>query len=170
LLILFNFDRRKITQMIYEFEPLTQEEKEMMLKAPALIAVLIAGADDHIEGHELKRAVELVNIRTFSEKLDLQPYYQEVEKTIKKDIDDAIAVLPADEEGRTKVIVGELEKLNRVLSKVKFKFSHDLYVSWKSFAHRVAHSWGGVMGINAVSLHEKKWIDIPMIGEPSVAE
>ena len=54
--------------MIYEFENLTKEEQDMILKAPALIAVLVAGVDDVIESRELKRAVELVNIKTFSEK------------------------------------------------------------------------------------------------------
>lgn len=156
--------------MIYEFEPLNQEEKEGLLKAPALIAVLIAGADNNIDQHELKRAIELVNIRTFSEKQDLQPYYQEVEKTIQQDIADVIAALPVTAEERNQVISDELAKTNKALSRVKAKFAGDLYSSWKSYAHLVAQSWGGVMGINSVSLHEKQWIDLPMINEPASAE
>lgn len=156
--------------MIYEFEPLTQEEKDMMLKAPALIAVLIAGADNKIEPHEVNRAIELVNIRTFSEKLDLQPYYDEVSKTVKQDIDDVVAALPGTADERNAVISDELAKLNPVLARLKYKFAHDMYGSWKSFAHRVAQSWGGVMGINSIGLHEKKWIDLPMLNEPAAAE
>ncbi|MDL5047846.1 hypothetical protein QQ054_17660 [Oscillatoria amoena NRMC-F 0135] len=155
--------------MIYEFEPLTQDEKEMMLKAPALIAVLIAGADNTIEQQELNHAVKLVNIKAFSEKLDLQPYYHEVENTIQQDIEEAIAALPQSSAERNAIINDELAKLNTVLPRLKHKFAHDIYNSWKSFAHSVARSWGGILGINAVSEHEKQWIDLPMINEPMAA-
>lgn len=152
--------------MIYELEPLTQEEKEMVLKAPALITVLIAGADDAIVPQEINKAIELVNIKTFSEKLDLQPYYEEVAKTIEQDINDVIEALPGTAAERNSVISDELAKLNKVLARLKPAFSHDLYTSWKGFAHRVAQSWGGVLGINSISIHEKEWVDLPMLQEP----
>ena len=171
MLILFNFDRQIFTEhMIYEFEPLNKEEKDVLLKAPALIAVLIAGADDSIDQHELKRAVELVNIRTFSEKQDLHPYYQEVEKTIQQDIADIIAALADTATERNPIISDELAKVNKLLLRIKAKFARDLYASWISYAHLIAQSWGGVMGINSVGLHEKQWRDLPMINEPAAAE
>lgn len=155
--------------MIYEFEPLNNEEKELMLKAPALIAVLIAGADDKIDQRELNRAIELVNIKTFSEKQDLQLYYQEVHKTIEKDIDAVIAALPGTADTRNPVISEELGKLNAALASIKPKFAHDLYVSWKGYSKKVAQAWGGVMGYKSISRHEEMWVNLPMINEPAQA-
>lgn len=152
--------------MIYELEPLTQEEKEMVLKAPALITVLIAGADDNIVYEEISKAIELVNIKTFSEKLDLQPYYEIVAKTIEQDINDVIEALPGTASERNGVISDELAKLNKLLSRLKPDFSQDLYTSWKGLAHKVAQSWGGILGINSISNHEKQWIGLPMLQEP----
>jgi hypothetical protein len=155
--------------MIYEFENLTKEEQDMMLKAPALIAVLVAGVDDVIESRELKRAVELVNIKTFSEKQDLKPYYQEVDKTISSDIDDVIAALPENADERTPIISDELAKLNDVFPRLKPKFAHDLYASWKHYAHMVAQSWGGVFGINSIHFKERQVIGLPMLHEPGLS-
>lgn len=156
--------------MIYEFENLTKEEKDMMLKAPALIAVMIAGADNRIEPQELKRAVELVNIKTFSEKQDIQPFYEEVAKTINQDIDAVVGALPGGAEERNAVISDELAKLNKIFSRLKGKFAHDLYASLKHYAHMVAQSWGGILGIASVSAQEKKWVNLPMINEPGMTE
>ena len=156
--------------MIYEFENLTQAEKDMMLKAPALIAVMIAGADNRIEPQELKRAIELVNIKTFSEKQDIQPFYHEVEKTINQDIDAVVAALPGGADERNAVISDELAKLNGVFPRLKSKFARDLYTSLKHYAHMVAQSWGGILGIASVSAQEKKWVNLPMINEPGLTE
>lgn len=156
--------------MIYEFENLTKEEQEMMLKAPALIAVMIAGADNRIEPQELKRAVELVNIKTFSEKQDIQPFYEEVAKTINQDIDAVVGALPGSSDERNAVISDELAKLNKIFPRLKGKFAHDLYASFKHYAHMVAQSWGGILGIASVSAQEKKWVNLPMINEPGMTE
>jgi hypothetical protein len=157
-----------MTDMIYEFEPLTRDEQEQMLKAPSLIAVLIAGADDKIDNHELKRAVELVKVKTFSEKPGLREYYKEVSNTIEQDIDDVLAALPGDAAGRNEVLSAELFLLNKSLSRLKPKFAHDVYASWKHYAHMIAQSWGGILGINSISLHEKAVKDLPMINEPAL--
>ncbi|MBK8292958.1 MAG: hypothetical protein IPK96_20495 [Flammeovirgaceae bacterium] len=42
--------------MIPEFEELSQAEIELMHKAPILVCILIAGADDHIDNREIKKA------------------------------------------------------------------------------------------------------------------
>ena len=155
--------------MIYEFENLTAGEQELMLKAPALIAVLVAGVDDKIEPHELKRAVELVNTKTFSEKQDLKPYYQEVDKTISADLDSIIAAMPKTADERNPIISEELARLNHIFPRLKSKFAHDLYASWKHYAHMVAQSWGGVFGINSIHYKERQVIELPMLHEPGLS-
>ncbi len=156
--------------MIYEFEPLSKENQELMLKAPAFIAVLMAGADNDIDPQEVNRAVELVKIKTFSEKQDLQTYYYEVEKTIEKDINSILNVLPKTAEERNPLISAELAKLNAALGKIKNKYAHDLYNSWKGYANSIARAWGGIMGINSINAHEEAWINLPMLNEPAQAQ
>lgn len=155
--------------MIYEFEPLSQDSQQLMMKAPAFIAVLIAGADDDIDPQEVNRAVELVNVKTFSEKQDLQTYYQKVSETIEKDINSIIDTLPKTAAERNPLISAELAKLNAPLASIKAKFAHDLYHSWKGYANSVARAWGGIMGINAVNRDEKEWVGLPMLNEPAQA-
>lgn len=156
--------------MIYEFEPLSKDNQELMLKAPAFIAILIAGADNSIDSREVNRAVELVNVKTFSEKQDLQTYYHEVEKTIERDIKSIIDTLPDTAEERNALISAELAKLNPAMGKIKAKFAHDLYTSWKGYAGNIARAWGGIIGINSVNRHEEKWVNLPMINEPAQAQ
>lgn len=155
--------------MIYEFEPLSKEDQELMLKAPAFIAVLIAGADNNIDPQEVNRAVELVNVKTFSEKQDLQTYYHEVEKTIEKDIKSIIDTLPTNADERNPLISAELAKLNYALGKIKPRYANDLFNSWKGYAGSVARAWGGIMGINSVNRDEEQWVDLPMLNEPARA-
>jgi hypothetical protein len=156
--------------MIYEFETLSQESQQLMMKAPAFIAVLIAGADDDIDPQEVNRAVELVNVKTFSEKQDLQTYYQKVSETIEQDIHSIIDTLPKKASERNPLISDELAKLNAPLAAIKAKFARDLYSSWKGYAGSVARAWGGIIGINAVNRDEEKWVDLPMLNEPAQAQ
>ncbi|MBK7652308.1 MAG: hypothetical protein IPJ20_18570 [Flammeovirgaceae bacterium] len=45
--------------MIQEFDELSQAEIELMHQAPILVCILIAGADDHIDNREIKKALAL---------------------------------------------------------------------------------------------------------------
>jgi len=45
--------------MIQEFDELSQAEIELMYQAPILVCILIAGADDHIDNREIKKALAL---------------------------------------------------------------------------------------------------------------
>jgi len=45
--------------MIDEFKELSQEEVDLMLKVPALVCILIAGADNKIDQTEIKEAIAL---------------------------------------------------------------------------------------------------------------
>ena len=45
--------------MIPEFDKLSQSEIELMHKAPILVCILIAGADDNIDNKEIKGAIAL---------------------------------------------------------------------------------------------------------------
>ena len=51
--------------MIPEFEELSQAEIELMHKAPILVCILIAGADDHIDNREIKKALLLTENGSF---------------------------------------------------------------------------------------------------------
>ena len=45
--------------MIPEFEKITEEEVELLLSAPILVSILIAGADNEIDNSEIKKAVSI---------------------------------------------------------------------------------------------------------------
>ena len=61
--------------MIKEFDSLTDSETELMLKAPVLVCILIAGADGTIDKKEIKEAIAQTQKKT---KAALSDYLKEV--------------------------------------------------------------------------------------------
>ena len=49
--------------MIPEFEPLREDEIEVVVKAPVYVAILIAGADGNIDKSERKEAINIARKR-----------------------------------------------------------------------------------------------------------
>ena len=62
--------------MVKELGQLVASEVELMMKAPLLVCILIAGADNNIDKKEIKAAIELA--KRGKAKRSLSGYYQEV--------------------------------------------------------------------------------------------
>lgn len=166
-IICINFDPSKYKNMLYQLENLNSKEKDLVLNAPALVTILIAGADNQIDESEKAKAYKVVSVRAFSEKPDLKDIYGEISLDFDQQLDQIINTLPSNKEEREKIIVGLLSELSGVFGKVDLKFAKNFKTSLVSFAHRVANASGGVWGLNSVSDSEKEWLDLPMIVLPA---
>ncbi len=66
--------------MIQEFKELTEEEVDLMLRVPALICTLVAGADSNIDNSEIREAVAISKLKQTRARKALIEYYREVGK------------------------------------------------------------------------------------------
>lgn len=155
--------------MIDEFQNLTEDEKETMYKVPVLVSILIAGADNEIDRNEIRKAVDLSDIKQRSAREELIAYYREVGQDFEDKMKVLIQQYPTDAEKRNKQIVDELENLNQILPKLDKKFAIEFYASIKDIAKKVAEASGGVLGYMSVGYEESRLLDLKMIKDPATA-
>lgn len=151
--------------MIKELDNLKDSEVELMLKAPVLLCMLIAGADGTIDRKEIREAIN-VTLRQ-KDKIILDSYFKEVSQ----DFEDKLKVLlqsyPYESKQRNPILIQELSQLNPILRKLPKSFSKPFYNMLKELAEKIAGSSGGFWGMMSVDSEEAKYISLPMIDDPS---
>jgi hypothetical protein len=151
--------------MIKELEKLKDSEVELMLKAPVVLCILIAGADGTIDRREIKEAIN-VTVRK-KDKSILDNYFKEVSQ----DFEDKLKVLlqsyPYHSAQRNPVLIEELSQLNPILKKLDKSFAKPFYDMLKELAEKIAGSSGGLWGMMSVDSEEAKYIDLPMLDDPA---
>jgi hypothetical protein len=153
--------------MIPQFKNLNESEKTALLDAPALIAVLIAGADNDIDQKEINYSEKIAHYRAGNNESMLQDYYLEVDKFIHDAIAQQINTLPKDLIERQNILSEELSKLNEILPKLDKGFASELYKSYLSFAKSVAKSSGGLWGYASITPEEERLLGLSMINSPA---
>jgi len=151
--------------MIPEFERLNDSEMELVLKAPVLVCILIAGADGEIDQKEINEAISIVKKQNKGQSV-LSGFF----KVMAEDFEDKIKILiqsyPFESSQRNPLIIEELSKLGLLWTKLDVYFSQAYYDMLKSLAEKIASSSGGLWGINTVTSEEAKYIGLPMIEAP----
>lgn len=147
-------------------EHLTQEERNLLVKAPLYVSVLIAGADGDVKNEEKARVVELVHIKSFSEHHGINELYKELDHDVAEELRNLIASLPDETVDRSNMLSDILAGLNNVLPKCSYAFSSHFYKSLREFAHYVATADGGFWGVGAITAAEAEWVKLPMIDQP----
>jgi len=153
--------------MINYFDSLDEEEIEIMRRAPVLIAILIAGADNKIDKSEIKEALRISKYKPIKARNLLVEFYQLIGADFEYNLIEEIASLPREVRKRNPVIISELEKLNKILPKLDKKFAIQFYESMKDIAKRIAKSSGGVLGYISVDYEESKLMELKMIKSPA---
>jgi hypothetical protein len=151
--------------MIHEFKNLTEEESNLMLMTPALVTLLIAGAEGNIDEKEIDWGTKITHFRA-NEHSIIQNYYLETDKNFNETLQKLIEVMPKDVKKRSDRINGELKKLNRIFSKLDPQFSKVFYNSLLSLSKHVAKASGGLWGFGSISPEEKKYLDLHVIDPP----
>lgn len=152
--------------MLYQLEKLNDEEKELVLDAPAYITILIAGADHDITEAEIKRSLQLVHIKSFAESLEIREFYKEIDPDYDARLHNLLHSLPAGHAERDAVIIGLLSRLNTIFEKIENRVAHKYYLSLLSFANYIARSSSGIL--DRISFAESKYVKLPMIADPKV--
>ena len=150
--------------MIKEFSNLTGSETELMLKAPVLVCILIAGADGTIDKKEIKEAIAQTQKKT---KASLADYLSEVSQDFEDKIKILIQSYPYESTQRNPIIIEELGQLNKIWKKLDKGFAVQVYQMLKELAQKIASSSGGLWGMKTVANEEAKFLLLPMISDPS---
>lgn len=146
---------------IPSFASLTSEEQHLLFRVPALVAVLVAGADDNIDKKEEALAEKLVGYRTFTEDHQLHNYYEQIHVEFDADLKEALAAWHS--KGGNDYISAELAKVNDITPKLEAAYAELLKNSWRTYARKVAEASGGFLGFGSVSKDELQVVDLPMI-------
>jgi len=150
--------------MLSDLDRLSASQQDLMMKAPVLVCMLIAGADDDIDTHEIKGAIHLAESARKKERVSA------LFKMAAEDFEDKFKIilqdLPQSPSERNLVIVEELKGLNPILPRLNPAFAKEYLRCLRFVAKRIAESSGGVLGINAIGEEESALINLPMIIEP----
>ena len=153
--------------MLKELEKLSAAEIEVMMKAPLLVCILIAGADNEIDGKEIKGAIELA--RKGKTKASISDFYQMASEDFEDKLKIILQGLPIESMQRNPLIFEELTQLNVILPKVNKVFAADFYKSLTYIAKKIAESSGGLLGMKTVGDEEIRLINLFMIKDPSLS-
>jgi hypothetical protein len=163
---LSNFKSGKNT-MIREFEKLKDQEIELLLKAPLLVCILIAGADGTIDKKEIKEAISIAEKKN-KKKGVLGPYFAELAQDFEDKLKILIQSYPYESTQRNPLIISELAALNQLWAKVGPSFAAELYITLKDIAAGIASSSGGLLGLrSSIDAEEAKLIQLNMIQNPA---
>lgn len=153
--------------MIKAFKHLNEEEQTLLYKAPVMVTILIAGADDDISEREKDAAAKMIKYKTLAGDTQLMKFYSTVNKTFEETLYEMINEYPKRAEDRNPVIAEELGQLNSILPRLDKNFAIAYYKNLKSYGKKIAESSGGFLGFMSVGAEEKPWIDLPMVNDPS---
>jgi len=127
--------------MSTEIEKLSPEDRDILLKAPAVVAVLAAISDDgEVSTLEKSESVKLSHLRTYTAEEMLQNFYKEAEKDFEHHFDKITSALPEGWEEKEAFLEKEILELNKVLPQLNEVYAKGLVESLKSFAKHVFKS------------------------------
>lgn len=147
--------------MIPAFDKLSDPEIEVMLRAPLVACILIAGADGNVDRKEIKKAIHHMETGASKYKALLTDYINLVEEDFEDKLKVLLQSLPRQVKDRNHLIVEELTSLNAILPKLNTGFAKEFYKKMRALAHEVAESSGGVF--NKVGDEEAQYLELPMI-------
>jgi hypothetical protein len=152
--------------MIPEFHQLDDSEMELVLKAPILVCILIAGADGTIDRKEINEAIAVVKKQNKGETV-LSGLFRVMAEDFEDKIKVVIQSYPYQSTQRTPLVIEELAQLSQLWNKLDKPFAHAYYNMLKDLAGKVASSSGGLWGIKTITPEEAQYIGLPMVADPA---
>ncbi len=123
--------------MIKQFEKLTNEERSLLYKAPVLVSLLTACFFNGVNKFQKADAIKLSHLRTFTADQLLLPYYAEVEKHFKEQLETGIRkYFPFDEAKRNDLKI-EIDKVSIIIGKLDKEYAQALHNSLVGYAKHV---------------------------------
>lgn len=148
---------------IASLSQLSTEEVNLVLNTPALVSLLIGGADNNFDNEEKEKAKKIVAFRKTTGDPLLFEYFNLVEETFENEIQILSERYSGDALERNSKITEELVKLNEVLPKMDHNYANALLQNWRTLAKGVAEASGGFLGMFEESSEEAHLVGLKMI-------
>ena len=147
-----------------ELSRLSHNDKELLLKAPLLVCILIAGADGKIDDKEIKKTLQMTEHQKSVDRV-LEVFFSELVADFEEKLRVLIQTYSTKTEERNAMISDELAGLNSLWPRLPARFATAYYEMLKRFAHDIAKSSGGLWG-GKISSEEALLLELPMISPP----
>ena len=148
------------------FSNLKSSEKELLLKAPLLVGMLIAGADGIIDSKEQKRLSNSLYKKARKYGNEMEVLFQKLVDNLNIYLIDFMHSYPRDPDERNREIVKKLGELNEILPKLDPNFAQSYYQNLRYIALQTAKASRSFLGLKKIGKKEKKFILLTMIMEP----
>lgn len=126
--------------MIKQFEKLTKEEWDLLIKAPILVSVLAASYDNEVSSSQKADAIELAHIKSYSADPLLKDYYKEVETNFREHFEEIVKKYAPFDDAKREALKKEISVINKVISKLDKNFALLLHKSLSGYAEHVKHA------------------------------
>ncbi|KAA3649048.1 MAG: hypothetical protein DWP98_07555 [Bacteroidetes bacterium] len=124
-----------------EISKLSQEDRDILLRAPAIVAILAAISDDgDVSEHEKSEAIKLAHFRTYTSEPILHNFYKEADLVFEKNFEYVMSNLPESWEDKKIYLESRIVCINEILPKMSKVYSKALVASLKSFSRHVFKS------------------------------
>ena len=123
--------------MIKQFEKLTEEERQLLYKAPVLLSVLTSCTNSKLDKVQKADAIKLAHLKTFTALPLLLPYYAEVEKGFKERFECAEKKYFPFNDNKRNEIKKQLHRINFIISKLDKDYAFTLHTGLDKFAKHV---------------------------------
>lgn len=153
--------------MLRYLENLSQSQAELLLKAPILVGILMAGADGEIDRTEINRALQVAQDKATGADENVARFFAFASEDFEDKFKVILQSYASDSHIRNKAITEELRMLNDIWPLLPLQTAGSLYTSLLEMAQRIASSSGGIMGLGRVSEEEKEFVNLPMINNPT---
>ena len=148
------------------FSNLKSSEKDLLLKAPLLVGMLIAGADGIIDSREQNRLSNSLYAKARKNGTAIEELYQKLVDNLNIYLIDFMHTYPRDPDERNREIVKRLGELNEIFPKLDKGFAFNYYQNLRFVAKQTAKASGGYFGLGGIGKKEKKFVMLTMILDP----
>ena len=128
-----------------QFNNLSVQEKEALIKFPAFISLLAANSDDKLDAVEKQSAIKFSHIKTYSCDPSLTEFYEDADKVFKRNIEQLDKDLPQERKRREAAIKKDLSKLETIVLKLGKEYNTVMHRSMKSFKDHVSQAHHNVL-------------------------
>lgn len=126
--------------MIPEFQNLSPQETEILLRAPALFSLMAASESEELSSDEKKDALELSHLKTVSADPALIDYYKEVEVHFSENFNQAIDKYTPFDDKKREELENEINILRNVIAKLDSTYAKKLHNSLSKYRDHVKDS------------------------------
>lgn len=149
--------------IVKELEQLSEEERNLVLRTPALITVLVSGSDGDFDKSEEQHATKAVHYKSVQGDPLLVEYYKAIDVSFLSAMHHLHQKYSGTPQDRADRITEVLVELNDILPKLHHRFAKALLNDWRNLAKTVARASGGIFGFASISFEESHFVDLEMI-------